>query len=145
MRVLFFATATFATINAITIEESDMAADEGIRHAVKHVIEDKESQECLKHFLGAQQNTQELNAILAEMDEHMDEEDNGFEFAEEEAERRRGRFKKLVKKASSVAKKIAADPAKALHCAKHGVNSGKQAYAKLMMDEEDADETNYLF
>ena len=34
---------------------------------------DKESQECLKHFLGAQQNTQELNAILAEMDEHMDE------------------------------------------------------------------------
>ena len=144
MRVLFFATATFATINAITIEESDMAADEGIRHAVKHVIADKESQECLKHFLGAQQNTQELNAILAEMDEHMNEEDNGFEFAEEEAGRKK-RFKKLVKKASSVAKKIAADPAKALHCAKHGVNSGKQAYAKLMMDEMDEDETNYLF
>ena len=144
MRVLFFATATFATINAITIEESAMEGDEGIMHAVKHDIDDKESQECLKHFLGAQQNTQELNAILAEMDEHMDEEDNGFEFAEEEAGRKK-RFKKLVKKASSVAKKIAADPAKALHCAKHGVNSGKQAYAKLMMDEEDADETNYLF
>ena len=143
MRVLFFATATFATINAITIEESEMAGDEGIMHAVKHVIDDKESQECLKHFLGAQQNTQELNAILAEMDEHMDEEDNGFEFAEEEAERRRGRFKKLVKKATSVAKKIASDPAKAMHCAKHGANSAKQAYAKLHMDEED--ETNYLF
>ena len=142
MRVLFFATATFATINAITIEESEMEGDEGIRHAVQHVIADKESQECLKHFLGAQQNTQELNAILAEMDEHMDEEDNGFEFAEEEAERR-GRFKKLVKKASSVAKKIASDPAKAMKCAKHGANSARQAYAKLQMDEED--ETNYLF
>ena len=142
MRVLFFATATFATINAITIEESEMEGDEGIRHAVQHVIADKESQECLKHFLGAQQNTQELNAILAEMDEHMDEEDNGFEFAEEEAGRKK-RFKKLVKKASSVAKKIAADPAKAMKCAKHGANSARQAYAKLQMDEED--ETNYLF
>ena len=119
-----------------------MEGDEGIRHAVQHVIADKESQECLKHFLGAQQNTQELNAILAEMDEHMDEEDNGFEFAEEGAERRR-RFKKLVKKATSVAKKIASDPAKALKCAQHGANSARQAYAKLQMDEED--ETNYLF
>ena len=73
----------------------------------------------------------------------MNEEDNGFEFAEEEAERRRGRFKKLVKKATSVAKKIASDPAKAMHCAKHGANSAKQAYAKLHMDEED--ETSYLF
>ena len=151
MRTLFFVSA-FAAVNAVTIQSEEQ--DQGVGSAVMHAMMDKTSQDCARHFLGAQKAQEELNAVLAELDRYMDYSETGdyeayfeewspddFElYAEVEEGDQWGwsSFKKmgshLLNKAKSIAAKAMADPMKAFHCATHMFNSGKQMFNKLKDD-----------